>query len=349
MADKKYQINFEMTDGSTQSVEFTVPQGEKGDTGKTAYQYAKEGGYTGTEGEFAEKLAREYPTKLSQLANDAGFITGYTETDPTVPAWAKAAKKPVYTAGEVGALPDTTVIPGKLSDLTADAAHRTVTDAEKSTWNAKANTSDIPTKVSELTNDKGFLTGYTETDPTVPAWAKAASKPSYTPSEVGALPNTTKIPSKTSDLTNDSGFITGYTETDPTVPGWAKASSKPSYSKSEVGLGNVENVKQYSASNPPPYPVTSVNGNTGAVVLDAAAVGARPSTWTPTAANVGAVPASRKVNGKALSADITLSAADVKAVPQTETMKLEGVDADGVSHVFTIYGVTGWSGADDPE
>lgn len=32
--------------------------GEKGDTGKTAYQYAKEGGYTGTEGEFAEKLAR---------------------------------------------------------------------------------------------------------------------------------------------------------------------------------------------------------------------------------------------------------------------------------------------------
>lgn len=32
MADKKYQINFEMTDGSTQSVEFTVPQGEKGDT-----------------------------------------------------------------------------------------------------------------------------------------------------------------------------------------------------------------------------------------------------------------------------------------------------------------------------
>lgn len=33
MADKKYQIDFEMTDGSTQSVEFTVPQGEKGDPG----------------------------------------------------------------------------------------------------------------------------------------------------------------------------------------------------------------------------------------------------------------------------------------------------------------------------
>lgn len=45
-------------------------------------------------------------------------------------------------------------------------------------------TSDIPTQVSELINDAGYLT--TETDPTVPAWAKAAQKPTYTASEVGA-------------------------------------------------------------------------------------------------------------------------------------------------------------------
>ena len=38
-------------------------------------------------------------------------------------------------------------------------------------------------------------------------------------------------------------------------------------SKSDVGLGNVDNVKQYSESNPPPYPVTSVNGKTGAVTV----------------------------------------------------------------------------------
>lgn len=37
--------------------------------------------------------------------------------------------------------------------------------------------------------------------------------------------------------------------------------------KSDVALGNVDNVKQYSASNPPPYPVTSVNGKTGAVTV----------------------------------------------------------------------------------
>ena len=48
--------------------------------------------------------------------------------------------------------------------------------------------------------------------------------------------------------------------------------------KSDVGLGNVDNVKQYSASNPPPYPVTSVNGKTGAVTVSVPTV---PSTTKP--------------------------------------------------------------------
>lgn len=66
-------------------------------------------------------------------------------------------------------------------------------------------------------------------------------------------------------------------ESDPTVPDWAKQTTKPTYTKSEVGLGNVDNVKQYSASNPPPYPVGSVNGKTGAVNLSASDVGADAS------------------------------------------------------------------------
>ena len=44
--------------------------------------------------------------------------------------------------------------------------------------------------------------------PNVPSWAMASTKPTYTASEVGALPATTTIPSKTSELINDSGFIT---------------------------------------------------------------------------------------------------------------------------------------------
>jgi hypothetical protein len=50
----------------------------------------------------------------------------------------------------------------------------------------KSKISDFPTNVSAFTNDSGYLTSFTETDPTVPAWAKATSKPTYTASEVGA-------------------------------------------------------------------------------------------------------------------------------------------------------------------
>ena len=96
------------------------------------------------------------PTNVSAFTNDSGYLTSYTETDPTVPAWAKAESKPTYTAAEVGALPDSTIIP------------------------------TVPTNVSAFTNDAGYLTSYTETDPTVPAWAKASAKPTYTASEVGA-------------------------------------------------------------------------------------------------------------------------------------------------------------------
>lgn len=48
-------------------------KGDKGDTGKTAYEYAKDGGYAGTEEEFAEKLATEYAEviqKVEKTAND---------------------------------------------------------------------------------------------------------------------------------------------------------------------------------------------------------------------------------------------------------------------------------------
>ena len=69
-----------------------------------------------------------------------------------------------------------------------------------------------------------------------------------------------------------------------------------------------------------PTGVTSFNGRTGAVEpqegdYTAQMVGARPDTWTPTADEVGAVPTTRTVNGKPLSEDIALDAADVGALP----------------------------------
>lgn len=122
---------------------------------------------------------------------------------------------------------------------------------------------DIPTKTSDLTNDSGFIS--VEVDPTVPAWAKADSKPSYTATEVGAvpksrtvngkalssnitltaadvnaLPSSTVIPTKTSDLTNDSGYITTYTETDPVFTG------SPAYSITSSDISSWNGKGTYS-------------------------------------------------------------------------------------------------------
>ena len=51
----------------------------------------------------------------------------------------------------------------------------------------------LATKISEATEQLANMT-FNETDPTVPDWAKAATKPTYTAAEVGALPSTTTIP-----------------------------------------------------------------------------------------------------------------------------------------------------------
>lgn len=66
--------------------------------------------------------------------------------------------------------------------------------------------------------------------------------------------------------------------------------------------------------------VESFNGRSGEVVPQAGdytaeMVGARANDWMPTANDIGAIPATRTVNGKALSVDITLVASDVGADP----------------------------------
>lgn len=73
---------------------------------------------------------------------------------------------------------------------------------------------NVPTKTSHLTNDSGFLTSYTETDPIFVA---------------SAAHGITSI-----DITNWNNKLDSYTETDPTVPAWAKAETKPSYTFSEI-------------------------------------------------------------------------------------------------------------------
>lgn len=90
----------------------------------------------------------------------------YVPTYPTklpasdVYSWAKAATKPAYTASEVGALPDTTEVPTKLSELEEDATHRTVTDEQTAAWDAK---SDFSGDYNDLENQPTIPVVPTET------------------------------------------------------------------------------------------------------------------------------------------------------------------------------------------
>jgi len=84
------------------------------------------------------------PTNVSAFTNDAGYITGYTETDPI---------------------------------FAASAAYN-ISNSDITNWNNKSDFSGdyndlsnkptiptVPTNVSAFTNDAGYITGYTETDP----------------------------------------------------------------------------------------------------------------------------------------------------------------------------------------
>ena len=67
------------SDGKTLTIR-NGSKGSKGDkgatgaTGKTAYAYAQDGGYAGTEEEFTQKMAQELPTKVSELDNDSDYV-----------------------------------------------------------------------------------------------------------------------------------------------------------------------------------------------------------------------------------------------------------------------------------
>lgn len=86
-----------------------------------------------------------------------------------------------------------------------------------------------------------------ETDPTVPEWAKAEEKPTYTAEEVGALPDTTEIPKNLSDLQDDSEHRT-VTDTE-----------KQSWNDKSDFSGNYEDLK--GKPTIPTVPTTLPNPN----------------------------------------------------------------------------------------
>lgn len=184
------------------------------------------------------------------------------------------------TASDVGALPDTTTIPTKTSQLQNDSGF--ITSAPVQSVNGKTGAVVLDADdVGALPDDTtaADLGAYVKPSGGIPKTDLASAvqtslgkadtayqKPS------GGIPATDiasgVIPSVPSAYTSNPAAL--GTASPGSSTSWARGDhvhAKPTYSKSDVGLGNVDNVQQYSATNPPPYPVTSVNGSTGAVSL----------------------------------------------------------------------------------
>ena len=87
---------------------------------------------------------------------------------------------------------ETSDIPTDLADLSDDATHRLVTDTEKSTWDNKADVSDIPT----VNNN------------TITIQKNGQNVDSFTLNQNSNKAINIAVPTKTSDLQNDSSFIT---------------------------------------------------------------------------------------------------------------------------------------------
>ena len=207
-------------------------------------------------------------------ADISDFPTSMPASD--VPAWAKAANKPTYTASEVGASPTNHNHTG-----TYEPAFTKNTAFNKNFGSAAgtvcegndARLSDARTPKAH-THKKSEISDFPTSMPAsdVPAWAKATNKPSYTASEVGASPsnhnhagtyepaftkktafnkdfgtaagtvcegNDARLSNARTPLAHShkkadiSDFPTSMPASD--VPAWAKAANKPTYTASEVG------------------------------------------------------------------------------------------------------------------
>ena len=112
-------------------------------------------------------------------------------------------------------------------------------------------------------------------------------------------------------------------------------SALQSVSKSDVGLGNVANERQYSSANPPPYPVTSVNGKTGDVTVSSVNVPATTSlikgngSGGLAAATAGTDYALRPTTRK-----VTLTASGWNSSTKQQTVTCSGVLSDATKQLL---------------
>lgn len=249
------------------------------------------------------------------------------------------------TADEVGAVPVSRTINGKAlnADITLGAGDVGAVPTT-TTVNGKALSGNISLTADDVgaipASQKGAASGVAELDST--GRVPSTQLPSYV-DDVLEYDTLSSFPPTGEDgkiyIAEDTNLQyrwsgSQYIEISPSLAlgetnstAYRGDRGKTAYDHSQIVTGNPHGT---TAADVGAVPTTrTVNGHalSGNISLTAGDVGARPNTWTPTAADVGAVPTGRTVNGKALSADISLNASDVGARPSTWTPTASDVGA----------------------
>lgn len=150
------------------------------------------------------------PTQTSQLTNDSGYLTSYTESDPSVTASVKDGVSWDEVTGKPAMAPSNAEV-----NVNAD-------------WNAITgdaqilNKPTIPTQTSELTNNSGFI-AFTSTN--VIGTSAIINGQVFAEDIAAGV-----IPTHTNQLTNNSGFLTAEADGSTTNDTWSATANGTTFS-----------------------------------------------------------------------------------------------------------------------
>ena len=140
----------------------------------------------------------QIPTALSQLYNDAGYITA--STVPTIPITVFNNNAGYITANDIPTIP---TVPSNVSAFKNDAGYITASDIP-----SLPEIPTVPSNVSAFKNDAGYITASDiPAIPTVPSYVSAFKNDAgyITASDIPTIPT---VPSNVSAFKNDAGYIT---------------------------------------------------------------------------------------------------------------------------------------------
>ena len=157
-----------------------------------------------------------------------------------------------------------------------------------------------------------------------PSWVNSSTKPTYTASEVGALPASTTIPSKTSQLDNDSGFL-------------KESDFKTVNGQSIVGSGNI--AIEGGGGNTPSAGGGNVNVTNGSALQSANYYAFKPSADGSLDGTFNVIPNANGSTPGLMSKEDYSKLDDMKQVWKIPVAVLELTDNSTSDEIVTAFGL----------